>query len=134
VSILRNDESRFFADYIQTVFRPRIADLRRNRQLSNKKAVLLTDRSLSHVAREIVKCLTDADVLVVTFARRATHFFQFRGLAFFAVLKQCQENRLSFIDEKGTAEYIKNVSQDFRGMMIFHLLSSLRFNAPSSAR
>jgi hypothetical protein len=107
-----------FANYIQSVFLPHLANLRGNEQLSNEEAVLLMDNCSPHLTPTVIELLTSARVRVVTFAPHTTHIFQVLDLALFGVLKRRGQYHLPLDDENKTADFIKRVYHNFRQTMI----------------
>jgi hypothetical protein len=110
--------SELFVDYIQTVFLPHLAGLRRNEALSHEEAALLMDNCSPHLTPAAVRLFTRARVRIVTFAPHTTHIFQALDLSLFGVLKRRGQYRLPFGDEKRTIQFIKKVYHDFRLTMI----------------
>jgi hypothetical protein len=62
-----------FLDYVQTVFLPNLAQLRRLDEFAEAMAVLLTDNCLSHITSDMIALLPDARGHVMTFARHTAH-------------------------------------------------------------
>jgi hypothetical protein len=88
-----------FLDYIRAIFVPYIDMLRGLAIFAEEPALLLMDNCSAHVSDDVIRILTEASVLVISFAPHTKQIFQVLDLTLFGVLKQRPRYELPVDDD-----------------------------------
>jgi hypothetical protein len=107
-----------FAEYIWIVFRPHLANARKNLALVDEEVVLLMDNCGSHIAQKGIDLLTRARCRVVTFTPHTTNIFQVLDLTLFGVLKRQRRYQIPCQTEHRIINFMLKVYRGFRSTTI----------------
>jgi hypothetical protein len=96
--------AEIFLNYTRTVFLPYLVGLRGLVKFATEDEVLMMDNCTAHAAHDVIRLLTGARVLAITFASSTTEIFQVLDRMLFGVLKRRPRYELPFESDNATVK------------------------------